>query len=155
MINLLEPYQRPPVWTAEHVIHRLILAFESVMRMKIKTGPAGYGSGWPSYVHEWADLLAQEEPVPGETRSEAEQRRIGERLPVVLPPSSLDISLMEEAFVWPLRYLGGDNAEDIAIMRWAMRRAKGHDANKPTISMVLLEASEIARGLRNDRVMVR
>lgn len=141
----LKPYEIPSRWTAEHVMVRMIWAFETLARMRIKVGPKGYGRGWPAYVHEWADLVAQEETEAAEVK-----RRTFERRDVILPPSARDVSLMEEAFQWPPKYLGGGH-----IGPWASRRATGRGRNRQPIHTVLREADILARHLQLDRVLVR
>lgn len=145
----LQPYQTPPVWTPDHVMHRMLWAFDALRRLRIKTGPGGYGSGWPSYVHEWEDLLAQEETEAAENK----RNRYRERDPV-MAPSALDIDMMEEAFGWPFEFLLWDRAPGVLIVEWALFRSRGW--NKPTdINRVQIEAALIAAGLRQKRVIIR
>lgn len=151
----LRPYEIPREWTPDHVMMRMIWAFETLDRLRVRIGPAGYGSGWPQYVHDWADLLAQEEPVPGETESQAENRRKGERRPIVLPPSAHDVSMMDEALVWPARYLKVSELRDISIGFWAFLRSRGKTPREGLAMGAYWDAQHIARCLIGDRVAVR
>ena len=148
--DLLQPYRLPSEWTPDHVMVRMVQAFETLSRMKMRIGPAGYGSGWPSYVHEWADLVAQEEAEEADRRRRKYQSR-----DIVLPPDSHSVSLMEEAFQWPVRFLGGDRAKDVTLATWAWERSIGRDDRRRAISMVHLEAMKVALGLKRERVPIR
>lgn len=154
-LDILKPYEPPATWTPDHVMMRMIWAFDTLRRMRIRTGPGGYGSGWPSYVHEYADLVAQEEAETADAR-----RRKYERRDVYLPPSQLDVSMMEEAFGWPLAHLtwtpGFDTRNPVEIVAWAWRRSTNQDAGgHGTIDLVEAEARRIARALHRLRVPVR
>lgn len=152
-----EPYQTPDFWTADHVMTRMIWAFETLLKTRGRTGPAGFGSGWPSYVYEYEDLLAQESPAPGETMSEAEERRRGEQRPVRLSPNKYELDTMDESFVWPLRYLGGDNATDVVLCRWAWLQAREIDDPRSLVDVnkAFNEAVTIRDGLLRDKVFIR
>lgn len=151
----LKPYETPLSWTPDHVMTRMVWAFETLDRVRAKVGPTGYGSGWPRYVHEWSDLLAQEEPVPGETVSQGEERRRGERRPITLPPSSHEVSLMDEALAWPARYLKVERGDDMCLGTWAFRRSRGGRTGEGLAMGAYWDATTVARGLARDRVAVR
>lgn len=145
----LKPYETPDRWTPDHVMMRMVQAFETLARMRVKTGPKGYGSGWPSYVHDWEDLLAQEETEAAEQARKKYQSR-----DVILPPDSHSVSMMEEAFIWPVRYLSGAGRKTVFIVEWAMFTSRGSEWGG-AISMVHMEATSIAMGLAGDRIVVR
>ena len=148
--DLPAAYQPPARWTPEHVMHRMIEAFDTLARLPGRSGPGGYGRGWPSYAHEYADILAQEEAEAADARRQRTRTRH-----VTLPPGTFHVSLMEEAFMWPARYLG-QIASRVALVDWARRRSRGReDADKTVIGKVVLESTIVARGLRRDRVLVR
>jgi hypothetical protein len=146
-------YEPPLIWTADHVMSRMITAWEVFSRIKGRVGPAGYGSGWPQYVYEYEDLLAQESPAPGETQSQAEQRRIGERAPIQLPPSAREYSMMEEAFNWPVTYLRG--RVSVALVKWSYERFRERRDQSNLIFKAYDEAELIAGRLVSDRCLVR
>jgi hypothetical protein len=59
-----------------------------------------FGSHWPAYAHDWADLLAQQEADEEQKmRAQREQNRTR------LRPSSVEIMRMEQSIRWPLQYL--------------------------------------------------
>jgi hypothetical protein len=65
-----------------------------------RRGPQAFGSDWPAYIHDWADLLAQQEADEADKdRAHREQNRTR------LRPSSIEIARMEQAVCWPARYL--------------------------------------------------
>ena len=146
-------YEPPQHWTPEHVMHRLVQAWETLGRIRMRVGPIGYKARWPAYLIEYEDLVAQESPAPGETVSQAEQRRRGERPLIVLPPSPLALSLMEEAFEWPMTYLRG--RKDIAIVRWSHLRFRDRPSQSAIINHAFSEASTIAEGLIKAGKVVR
>lgn len=153
--DLLAPYQTPTVWTPDHVMLRMIWAFDTLRRLRTRVGPAGFGRGWPGYVHEYADLLAQEESQEAEKR-----RRKYENRDVPLPPTQLDVTLMEEAFQWPLTYLRWslrlDDKRTLSLMAWAWRRSTNQDAGRHGLAELAHdEATRIARKLQAAGVPVR
>lgn len=145
---LLKPYEAPPQWTADHVMMRMIWAFDTLRRMRMRTGPGGYGQGWPSYVHEYSDLVAQEESLEAERK-----RRKYQDADPVLPPSQHDVSLMEEAFSWPLAHLdwtpGLSDYSPLYLVSWAWRRSAGREESRRhgVIDLVRAEAECVARAL--------
>lgn len=151
----LKPYETPREWTADHVMMRMIWAFEALGRVNMKIGPAGYGSGWPQYVHDFADQVAQETPAEGETESQAEMRRKGERRPIRLPPSAHELSMMEEALVWPARYLKVVKPQDNSIGFWAVCRARGRTVGDGLVLSAYWDATFIVECLKRDKVVVR
>lgn len=152
----LRPYETPSSWTADHVMLRLIWAFDTLRKLRFRTGPGGYGRGWPAYVHEYKDLLAQEQSLEAERK----RRKYQDRDPI-LPPSQHDVSLMEEAFGWPLKYLdwtpGLDGPRAIELMSWAWRRSTGRESSHRhgVIDLVQDEATRIAVALHRAGVPVR
>lgn len=109
----------PDEWTPEHVGARLRDAYETLRRMPDRNRPKAHGQGWPSYVYEWADLLAQQETEAAEREAdERQQNRV--RLPV----SAGAVSRMEDALSWPGRYLGHDPALARLVMLVAIAQAR-------------------------------
>lgn len=154
-LDILKPYEHPATWTPDHVMLRMIWAFDTLRRMRIRTGPGGYGSGWPGYVHEYADLVAQEQSLEAERK----RRKYQDRDPI-LPPSQHDVSLMEEAFGWPLKHLDWTPVawldDPVHLLRWSYRRSQGrNDGSRGAAELVLGEAERIARALHRAGVPVR
>ncbi|GGC90515.1 hypothetical protein [Chelatococcus reniformis] len=86
----------PPVWTPEHVGRRLVEGFETLRMMPLTGIKLGYGTPWPTYVHDWADLLAQAED------QQAAQDRERERNRVKMQATSQQVAAMEAALDWML-----------------------------------------------------
>lgn len=147
----LKPYEPPAQWTAAHVMVRLVHAFETLFRLRVRIGPAGYGSGWPQYVYTGADLNAQEESAD----EDAKHRNKYATTDVHLPPSAHDVTLMDEALAWPVRFLGHRRHNRVLIVGWAMRRARGGSDNASRMVAVEAEARKISRGLIQERSLVR
>lgn len=80
----------PDQWDYEHVGRRLVDALRTLRNLPDSGRPAGYGSPWPSYTHEWGDLLAQQQ-------AEIEDKKRGEAQAnwVRVQPSAKEISRME------------------------------------------------------------
>lgn len=137
-------------------MHRMVAAFEALSQTRARIGPAGFGSGWPQYVHDWQDQLAQEEPAPGETQSEGEKRRRGDVKPLVLPPTREQISLMEEAFDWPLKFLSEHaDLSRLALNWWAFLTSRDRDVGTGLANTAFAEAKVIAAGLTRENRAVR
>jgi hypothetical protein len=94
------PEYIPPAWDGPHVGKRLVEGLRTLMLMPMPRGPRASGSHWPAYAHDWADLLAQQE-----ADAEQKQRDQREANRARLRPSSVEIMRMEQAIVWPARYL--------------------------------------------------
>jgi hypothetical protein len=138
----------PKEWTAEHVGQRLVEAARVLERMP--TGGVSTKSGvWPSY----------ETMTDGERRQMLNEHVLlgtisqfyASRNRVRIPPSSHEISRMEEAIEWPGRYLAADPSMPGIVNFWATD-ADIYDEPPPFVRVGL---RTIARGLRRDRVKVR
>src|SRR6266404_2348050 len=91
----------PGSWSIVHVLDRLEEAFEVMAMMPAATRPKAFGSAWPSMVQEKIPLVILAEMAAGgelETREEEKNR-------VRMPPSSAQITRMEQALRWPFEYL--------------------------------------------------
>jgi hypothetical protein len=151
-----EAYVPPAWWDHPHVIVRMVMAMDVLARIRTTVGPQAYTSAWPAYMHDWEDLLAQEEGETGHLRRTEETR-------IVIPPRTLEVSLMEEALAWTGRYLRGERV--IALPKWAWCRVIGREsrfrrwARRKRIGnpghRVMEEAMIVAAGLRKDRIPVR
>ena len=51
----------PACWDGPHVGKRLVEGLRTLMLMPMPRGPRAFGSHWPTYAHDWVDLLAQQE----------------------------------------------------------------------------------------------
>jgi len=88
----------PPIWTGEHVMTRLIRAFQTLRRVRVEgAGPKAHGNAWPAYVHTFADIRGWADKH--RAKVESEMARGSGR------PSSVEIELMDESLGWPATYL--------------------------------------------------
>lgn len=112
----------PECWTAAHVGLRLSQAFITLRRMPMAGGPREFGRAWPQYRIEWEDLLAQEETAREAAKlRERAQNRVREL------PSSEDVSRMEQAIVWPARYVVHEGHRN-AVQKMALALSLERDA---------------------------
>jgi hypothetical protein len=89
----------PTQWNAAHVALRLADAWKTLSKMPWRSPfPRQFGRTWPSYRHEWTDLLC----MIGGGELEAMQREAN-RSRVL--PTSREISQMEQAIAWPMEHL--------------------------------------------------
>jgi hypothetical protein len=116
------PEYVPPFWIGSHCGLRLVQAFKTLGKMPMSFGPR-FGSGyWPSYRHEWEDLLAQEEAAKDDKRLRAEAFNR-----VRIPPTAVEVGNMETAIVWPARYLAARPLIMRVVHRVAAGRARGQE----------------------------
>jgi hypothetical protein len=89
----------PNAWNGPHVGVRLTDAWRTLNRMPLgQIKPKGWGSAWPSYRHEWGDLMNLVE----DGKIEAYYRQANR---VRVLPSAREISMMEISIEWPCKYL--------------------------------------------------
>ena len=99
--SLRAPREVPDSWSQIHVLDRLEEAFEVMAMMPAATRPKAYGSAWPSIVQEKIPLvILAEMSATGELETQQEERNR-----VRVPPSSAQITRMEQALRWPFEYL--------------------------------------------------
>ncbi|MBR0693623.1 DUF6362 family protein [Bradyrhizobium lablabi] len=115
---------------------RLEEAFQVMAMMPAATRPKAYGSAWPSVVQEKIPLVVLAEmSESGELAT-----REGEQNRVRLPPTSAQVSRMEQASRWPFEYLRDQpelakaislramwSAMRVDIRRRCQRRGIDHD----------------------------
>src|ERR1700675_4101436 len=91
------PREVPGSWTQIHALDRLEEAYRVMGMMPAATRPKAYGSAWPSVVQEKIPLviLAEMSAIGELETREVEQNRVR------LPPSSAQITRMEQALRWP------------------------------------------------------
>ena len=148
----------PSAGTA-HVGKRPVEGLRTLMLMPRVRGPQAFGSHWPGYAHDWADLLAQQE-------ADQEQKQLDQREAnrTRLRPSSVEIARMEQAIVWPLLYLREFPQLLRTVQAVAAGRARDRDMEHAARRLRLpgrvvrrwnSEGLDlIARGLRSDRVRI-
>jgi len=91
----------PDRWCQIHVLDRFQEAYEVMAMMPAATRPKAYGSAWPTMVQEKTPLvILAEMSASGELETQQEEQNR-----VRLPPSSAQISRMEQALRWPFEYL--------------------------------------------------
>jgi hypothetical protein len=96
------PEYVPPFWIGPHVGLRLVEAFRTLQNMPINGVPSGFVNSWPEYRYSWTDELAQAGADQEQQQSEAKARNYTK-----INPSAQAIARMEQAIVWPARYLAG------------------------------------------------
>ena len=95
------PREVPDTWSQIHVLDRLEEAFQVMAMMPAATRPKAYGSAWPSIVQEKIPLvILAEMSASGELETQQEEQNR-----VRMPPSSAQITRMEQALRWPFEYL--------------------------------------------------
>lgn len=138
----------PTEWTAEHVGNRLIEAARVIDRMPEGRGSTKSGM-WPSY----------QTMTEGERRQLVNEHMVAGTISqyyatlnrVRIPPSSHEITRMEEAIGWPAQYLRDDPDLPAIVTFWASQASPDDEAPVP----IRVGLRLIARGLRRDRVKVR
>lgn len=63
----------PLLWTADHLLMRLVEAFKTLHRLPQERGPKEFGNGWPAYEHDMADFNGRLD----QTNEPAMVKRIG------------------------------------------------------------------------------
>ena len=94
-------------WTAEMVCGRLIAAARTAEAVVHRPGPVQRSTAWPQIVRDWADLMehkAEDRVRPRRFISRAEVQR------------------MEEAMLWPTRYVK-DQRQRIVLAEYLRARA--------------------------------
>jgi hypothetical protein len=89
----------PSAWDGPHVGKRLIEALRVLRRLPMARGPRVLGNSWPLYSPDYADRAQYEDDPAWKAEQAAEKNRIR------LLPIAVEIAHMEEAIVWPARYL--------------------------------------------------
>ncbi len=130
------PEYLPDVWIGPHVGLRLIEAFKTLLLLPAARGPKAFGNAWPTYMHDWTDLLAQEG-----ADAEAKAKRADASNRVRLQPTARDVGRMELAIVWPGQYLRDPILR--IVQRVALLRARD------------LDLSQIARRMKQPATYVR
>jgi hypothetical protein len=114
------PEELPAKWDGPHVGLRITEAFVTVLKMP--GGRKGYRSLWPAYMYEFDDLVAQAEQGELERTMNTQNR-------VKVAPSTQEITRMEAATYWPMRYLHAQHPQLCeAVNMIALAHALGLDA---------------------------
>ena len=116
-------YEPPPAWTPEHVDVRLTEAFEVLMCLPGTTGPKRHGTAMPRYIYEAADIEAQREIEEFSIVHKRLSRQRG-------APSLSDVTRMEEALQWPLRFLKDESNLAKAVAWSSFRKAVKREDGK-------------------------
>jgi len=95
------PEYIPPHWDGPHVGKRLAEAMRTLVHLSIGGAPRGFANAWPEYAVEWTDALAQASADEIQQQQEAAAKNWTRII-----PSAEEITHMEQAIVWPARYLG-------------------------------------------------
>ena len=109
-----------PGWTVHQVKAQLAEAMPTLQRSVKKDRPSSKLGFWPAYRTEWSDIVNQVDSAELErTYAQRNRNRGG--------ASSLEISRMEQACEWPMRYLSSDKflMERKALSTWLY--AEAHD----------------------------
>lgn len=119
----------PSVWLPEYVGLRLIEALKTLHAIPMRLWPKEFGNAWPAYKHvvERFDENAREIGVSWDDKQarQAEQNRSR------VPPTAHEITRMEEALAWPMRYLQDeDPVVGRTMMRWALIRSQGRSVRR-------------------------
>lgn len=146
----LAVYEPPDHWTPDHVLWRFTQAYETLARIRQPVGPSGAKAAWPGYHNDWNDELDRISLMGDETVEERDSRlstATWDDWERNSPPDAHEVTLMDECFLWPGKYLVGIAEDRIAITRWAEKRAKGSAGGDVGIALVTAEAAIISRGL--------
>lgn len=147
----------PAIWTPEHVTNRLIEAQRVLRRAPWGKGaPGGPGTVWPSLLVDMAKAFdhAMRSTMNGFVLDEMEIARPDEIEPQPVfasdRPTPDQLSRMEEAMAWPMRFLEGKQLEADAITIFAYAKAnKGFDI-KPFFKERQRQATILARKIAHD-----
>lgn len=107
----------PAIWTPEHVLIRMVDAYEVLSRTPARIYPQAFGNAWPTILlneMERRDLERVQE------KEDALQRQLAR-------PSSHDLSRMQEALAWPMLHLGDFPLMADAVTLYAFAKATGRD----------------------------
>jgi len=100
--------------TTTDVMDRLIEAYVTLRRMPAgRLGPTSYGNAWPEMREEWSDLVSRLKS-PDSTQ----KGRSSSPLP---PPNQ--VSRMEEALEWPMKFLPDRPNDRMFIINYAAARS--------------------------------
>jgi hypothetical protein len=141
-------YEPPSIWTAEHVMHRMVEACK-IASLLPERDYFALKAAWPTYTYEFEDLVGWQE---------LEQEELAKRQRDVVQtrvhPTAHQISLLDEAIYWPMKYL--KHAPGIVLLRWAARRARSRRSggDQPAV-IVYGQAQIVADGLAKEGVAVR
>jgi len=110
-------------WTLILVMDRLQNAYSTLARLPVNIRPRAWANAWPKYAYDRGDRNAQQES--GEL-----EKLMAEHNRVRIPPTSKEISCMEEALNWPLRYLRDHPELARAVQLAALWESRKLDTSK-------------------------
>jgi hypothetical protein len=117
-------YEPPPTWNIGHVDYRLVAAFEVLLRLPMATRPKEFGNSMPAYMHDFADMVAQEEGVRELTRA---RKRLVYRNKGA---TAQEVAQMEQALAWPMEHLARDSSAARATLSAAFWKAINADYDR-------------------------
>jgi len=148
----------PPIWDGPHVGKRLAEALRTLRSMPMNGYPAGFANSWPTILHEYSDRATYEDDPVWKAERAAKSNWTKPR------PSSIEITRMETAIVWPAHYLGHVPQLLRTVQAVALARTRDRDAAHAARRLGLpgrlarrrnCEGLDlIAAGLRRDAVVV-
>jgi hypothetical protein len=113
-----DPDGLPSLWTPEHVMVRMVDAYEVLSRSPAKIYPQAFGNAWPTILRDFADL----------TDTQARRNRADEFLwEAPKRPQPIELSRMAEAFAWPMEHLADYPLMTDAVTLYAFSKAMGRD----------------------------
>lgn len=112
-VALDEADAAPTEWTVELVAHRMVEAFETLMRMPSGIGPRMDANGWPAMLQEFSDLVDEEAMTDARAAFARDRSR----------PSAERIARMDEALSWSMRFGTGEPLACDAVQLWAFCKA--------------------------------
>jgi hypothetical protein len=110
-----DPDDLPLIWTPEHVMVRLVDAYEVLARAPARIYPKAYGNAWPAIL---LNDIERRDLERVEDREAALRRQLAR-------PSAHDLSRMSEALAWPMEHLAGFPLMADAVTLYAFAKAKG------------------------------
>lgn len=148
----------PAIWTPEHVTQRLIEAQRVLRRAPWGGGHGGGGSGsaWPSLLIDMAKAVDHEMRAVMNVHI-LDKMEIARPDEIETPasfasdrPSPDQLSRMEEAMAWPMRFLEGKQLESDAITIYTYAKANRAFDIKPFFKERQRQAQILARRLAHD-----
>lgn len=103
----------PLTWTPEHVAARMVAGFETLLALGVRVGPRQHANGWPLMLQEFSDLVDEDAMAHAREVFARSRRR----------PSADDISMMDEALAWPIRFSADQPMSSDAVLVWSFCKA--------------------------------
>jgi hypothetical protein len=105
LAELFEPEPvLPAAWNGPHVAMRIVEGFETLRAMQLRDYSTKARTAWVPYLYEFDDLVEQAKQYELEI-TQAKQNRTR------VSPSAEQITRMDQALYWPLKYLSALNPD--------------------------------------------